>query len=109
MSKIVLGVICGLVFGIVDVLVMIPLKYENKRKRIEAMSSAFLERFMIGFLIPNFDLENHPGSHPATIGAIVGLGLSLPSAIITRVYAPIIGIGVIGGVIIGFIAKAVLS
>jgi len=105
MSKIVLGVICGLVFGIVDVLVMIPLKYENKRKRIEAMSSAFLERFMIGFLIPNIDL----GIHPATIGAIVGLGLSLPSAIITRVYAPIIGIGVIGGVIIGFITKAVLS
>jgi len=105
MSKIVLGVICGLVFGIVDVLVMIPLKYENKRKRIEAMSSAFLERFMIGFLIPNFDL----GIHPAITGAIVGLGLSLPSAIITRVYAPIIGIGVIGGVIIGFIAKAVLS
>jgi hypothetical protein len=105
MSKIVLGVICGLVFGIVDVLVMIPLKYENKRKRIEAMSSAFLERFMIGFLIPNIDL----GIHPAITGMIVGLGLSLPSAIITRVYAPIIGIGVIGGVIIGFIANAVLS
>jgi hypothetical protein len=105
MSKIVLGVICGLVFGIIDVLVMIPLKYENKRKRIEAMSSAFLERFMIGFLIPNIDL----GIHPAITGMIVGLGLSLPSAIITRVYAPIIGIGVIGGVIIGFIANAVLS
>ena len=105
MSEIVLGVICGLVFGIVDVLVMIPLKYENKRKRIEAMSSAFLERFMIGFLIPNIDL----GIHPAITGMIVGLGLSLPSAIITRVYAPIIGIGVIGGVIIGFIANAVLS
>jgi hypothetical protein len=104
MSKIVLGVICGLVFGIVDVLVMIPLKYENKRKRMEAMSSAFLERFMIGFLIPNIDL----GIHPAITGTIVGLGLSLPSAIIIRVYAPIIGIGIIGGVIIGFIANAVL-
>ena len=105
MSEIVLGVICGLVFGIIDVLVMIPLKYENKRKRIEAMSSAFLERFMIGFLIPNIDL----GIHPAITGMIVGLGLSLPSAIIIRVYTPIIGIGVIGGVIIGFIANAVLS
>lgn len=105
MSKIVLGVICGLVFGILDVLVMIPLKYDNRRKRVEAMSSAFLERFMIGFLIPNIEL----GIHPAITGAIVGLGLSLPSAVITRVYAPIIGIGVIGGVIIGLITSAVVS
>jgi len=102
MNKIILGIICGLVFGIIDVLVMIPLKYENKRKRNEAMSSAFIERFMLGFLIPNVDLE----IHPALTGLILGAGLSLPSAIIVRVYAPIIGIGIVGGVIIGFIANA---
>jgi hypothetical protein len=68
------------------------------------MSSAFLERFMIGFLIPNVDL----GIHPALTGLFLGAGLSLPTAIITRVYAPIIGIGVVGSVIIGFIVKAVL-
>lgn len=104
MNKIVLGIICGLAFGVIDVLVMIPLKYEDKRKKTEAMSSAFLERFMIGFLIPNVDL----GIHPALTGLLLGAGLSLPTAIITRVYAPIIGIGVVGSVIIGFIVKAVL-
>jgi len=104
MSKIILGTICGLAFGIIDVLVMIPLKYENNRKRIEAMTAAFIERFMIGFLIPNVDL----GIHPALTGLLLGAGLSIPSAIITRAYAPIIGIGIAGSVIIGFIVKAVL-
>ena len=60
MNKIILGTICGLGFGIIDVLIMIPLKYENSRKRIEAMTAAFIERFMIGFLIPNVDLGIHP-------------------------------------------------
>ncbi len=105
MSKISLGIVCGLVFGIVDVLIMIPLKYENTRKRTEAMSAAFLERFMIGFLIPTVEL----GIHPALSGLLVGAGLSVPSAIVTRVYIPIIGTGLVGGVIIGFIAKSVLS
>jgi hypothetical protein len=104
MDKTTLGIICGLAFGIIDVLIMIPLKYENNRKRIEAMSSAFIERFMIGFLIPNVELN----IHPALTGLIIGLGLSIPTAIITRVYAPIIGTGLVGGVIIGFVTKAVL-
>lgn len=104
MNKIILGTICGLVFGIIDVLVMIPLKYENNRKRIEAMTAAFIERFMIGFLIPNVGL----GIPPVLIGLFLGVGFSLPSAIITRAYAPIIGIGIVGSVIIGFIVKAVL-
>ena len=101
MNKIILGTICGLVFGVIDVLVMIPLKYENSRKRTEAMSAAFIERFMIGFLIPLVDLR----MPQFATGLILGLSLSLPSAIITRAYAPIIGIGAIGGLIIGFLIK----
>ena len=104
MNKIILGIMCGLVFGIIDVLVMIPLKYENNRKRIDAMIAAFIERFMVGFLIPNVDL----GIHPALTGLLLGIGLSVPSAIITRVYAPIIGIGIVGSVIIGLVTGAIL-
>jgi hypothetical protein len=104
MSAIWLGVLCGLGFGVVDVLVMLPMKMENRRKKIEAVSSAFIERFMLGFLIPNVSLD----IHPITTGALLGLTLSLPSAIITRAYAPIVGIGVAGGIIIGVIANAVL-
>jgi hypothetical protein len=101
MSKILLGLICGLAFGVIDILIMIPLKYESKRKMVEAMSAAFIERFMLGFLIPNVDL----GFSPIITGAILGIGLSVPSAIITRVYGPIIGIGLVGGVIIGYVTK----
>ncbi len=49
MDKLTLGFIAGLAFGIIDVLIMIPLNLGDNRKRIEAMSSAFLERFMTGF------------------------------------------------------------
>lgn len=104
MNEIIIGTICGLAFGIIDVLVMIPLKYENDRKRKEAMSAAFIERFMIGFLIPNVNL----GIHPAFTGLLLGAGLSLPTAIITRAYVPIIGIGIVGSFIIGLVIKVAL-
>lgn len=104
MDAIWLGLLCGLGFGLLDVLVMLPMKMENRRKKIEAVTSAFIERFMLGFLIPNVNL----GIHPIMVGVLLGLTLSLPSAIITRAYAPIVGIGVAGGIIIGVIAHAVL-
>ncbi len=98
MEMITVGIIFGLVFGLIDVLIMIPLKFEDRRKRSEAMAGAFIDRFMLGFLIPNIDL----GINPAITGGLLGLGLSLPSAIITRAYAPIMGIGITGGIILGF-------
>ncbi len=103
MNKILLGVICGLGLGILDLLVMIPLKVEDKRKKQEAMVGAFIERFMLGFLIPNVDL----GISPIVTGLLLGLGLSVPTAVITRVYIPIIGMGILGGVIVGVITQLV--
>jgi hypothetical protein len=103
-NNLIFGIICGLAFGILDVLIMIPLKYENSRKKTEAMTAAFIERFMIGFLIPITGLN----INPMITGIIIGLGLSIPSAIITRVYAPIIGIGAVGGFIIGLLTKVLL-
>jgi hypothetical protein len=104
MDGITLGVICGLVFGIIDVLVMLPIKVADRRKRIESLIAAFIERFMLGFIIPNISI----GLHPVAAGALLGLGFSLPTAIIVRAYAPIIGIGIVGGIIIGFITNMVL-
>lgn len=97
MRRLAFALLCGLVFGIIDVLIMIPLKYENNRKRLEAMSAAFIERFMIGFLIPIIDLP----LHPVYVGILLGLTLSLPSAIITRVYIPIVATGIAGGILVG--------
>ncbi len=104
MDSVTLGIVCGLAFGIIDVLIMIPMKVADKRKRIEALVAAFVERFVLGFIIPNINI----GLHPIATGALLGLGLSLPTAIIVRAYAPIIGIGIVGGIIIGFITNLVL-
>ncbi len=100
MDKLTIGLIFGFAFGIIDVLIMLPLKFDDRRKRLEALAGAFIDRFMLGFLIPNIDL----GIHPAVTGGLLGLGLCLPSAIITRAYAPI-GIGIAGGIILGFIVS----
>ena len=96
MNKILLGAISGIIFGIIAVLMMIPLKFEDKRN---AMLGAFINRFAIGFLIGASTL-------PIPIwaqGLVIGLLLSLPDAIITKSWVPIIGIGIVGGLIIGFI------
>lgn len=96
MSTVVQGIIAGLVFGILDVLVMIPISIPNKGT---AMLASFINRFAIGFLIATVNL---PLPKWAT-GALMGLLLSLPDAIITKMYAPILGIGIAGGIIIGFV------
>ena len=94
--KIKLGIICGLIFGIIDVLMMIPLSFAD---RTAAMSAAFISRFAIGFFI---GATNLPLPSWAS-GLAIGLLISLPDAIITGAYLPILISGVVGGVIIGLI------
>ena len=65
MSKIVLGLICGVIFGLIDIgCVQLP----------------------------------WPGW---TIGLLFGLLISLPDAIITKAYAPVLMTGAVGGLLIG--------
>lgn len=75
---------------------MIPLQFEDKRA---AMLGAFVNRFAIGFVIGAARLPL-PGW---ASGLVFGLLLSLPDAIITKAYVPILVLGAIGGVIIGFV------
>jgi hypothetical protein len=96
MSRVVLGSICGLVFGVAVVLMMLPMEFSDKRA---ALIGAFLNRFGVGFVI---GAANLPLPGWAT-GLIFGLLLSLPDAIITKAYVPIIVFGAIGGALIGFI------
>lgn len=98
MKRIPLGILCGLIFGIIDVLLMIPLEMPDKTV---AMLGAFTNRFAIGFLIGATSMPL-PGW---LRGALVGLLISLPDAIITHAYLPILSVGIIGGVIIGIIVE----
>jgi hypothetical protein len=95
MSHITLGIISGLIFGAVTVAMMLAMSFPDKTA---ALLGAFFNRFAIGLVIGCVQIPGWPGW---VIGALFGLLLSLPSAIITKVYVPILVIGTIGGVIIG--------
>jgi hypothetical protein len=94
MSRFVVGVLGGVIFGIVAVLSMLPLEFADKRA---ALTAAFLNRFAIGFAIGAAQLP-WPGW---LVGLTFGLLLSVPEAIITKAWAPIIGMGGVGGLVIG--------
>jgi len=98
MNKMIQGITAGFVFGIIDVLLMIPIPMNDKPI---AMLASFINRFAIGFFIVATDLPI-----PSWIkGILIGLLLSLPDAIINKTYAPILGVGIVGGLIIGLLIK----
>jgi hypothetical protein len=69
MTPVVLGVVGGLAFGIVDVLLMLPMQFPDKR---------------------------------------TALLISIPDAVITKAYVPILASGVAGGALLGWIAGRVV-
>jgi hypothetical protein len=97
MSPVLFGLVSGLIFGAVDVALMIPMKHPDKGT---AMLGAFFSRFAIGFLI---GVTRMPVPGWAR-GLIVGVLISIPDAIVTKAYVPIMVIGAVGGVIIGALA-----
>jgi hypothetical protein len=96
MPRILLGTICGLVYGALSAASMIPLSFSDKRA---ALLGAFLNRFSIGFVIGAARLPVSPWAQ----GLIFGLLLSLADAIITKAFAPILILGAVGGIIIALI------
>ena len=96
MSKLKTGILLGLAFALIDALMMIPIPMVDKTF---AILGASVNRFSIGLFIP---LLSYP-TKGWTRGLLVGLLLSLPDAIITKSYAPIILIGLIGGILCGLV------
>ena len=96
MSRLTLGTLCGVVYGALSAASMLPLSFPDKRA---ALLGAFLNRFSIGFVIGAARLPMPPWAQGLTFGIL----LSLPDAIITKAYAPILILGAVGGTIIGLI------
>lgn len=94
MNHIVLGLMLGVLAGTIVVALMLPMTFPDKRA---ALSAAFVSRFSIGFLTANTVLP----IHPAATGALIGLFLSIPDAIVTRAYLPVLVIGTILGTLCG--------
>jgi hypothetical protein len=94
MGRLTGAVVSGLIFGAVAVALMLPMHFPDKRT---ALLGAFASRFAIGFTIGCVQLP-WAGWF---IGLVFGLLLSLPDAIVTKAYAPILVVGAVGGLLIG--------
>lgn len=94
MNHVTLGIFLGLAAGIVAVALMMPMTFADKRT---ALIAAFVSRFSIGFLTANTILP----IHPIAAGLIIGLLLSVPDALITKAYVPILVVGTALGALCG--------
>src|SRR5688572_28380767 len=75
---------------------MLPLSFQDKRT---ALLAAFTSRFSLGFFAAVINLR----MSPIAAGVLVGPLTSVPDAIITKAYAPILATGLIFGAIAGWI------
>jgi len=78
---------------------MLPLQFPDKRA---ALLAAFFNRFSIGFVIGMLPM----GRVGWATGLVIGILLSLPEAIVTKAYVPIMAIGSAGGAVIGWVISA---
>lgn len=98
MNNMIKGLIAGAIFGIVSIIPMFFMNFEDKTR---AMTASFISRFAIGFIIFNMELPI-----PNWLkGGLVGLVLSLPDALVTKQYGPILGLGLMGGIVCGVLSK----
>ncbi|MFL6530301.1 MAG: hypothetical protein ACJ8KX_07505, partial [Chthoniobacterales bacterium] len=86
MGRLTGAVVSGLIFGSVAVALMLPMQFPDKRT---ALLGAFASRFAIGFTIGCVQLR-----------WLFGLLLSLPDALVTKAYAPILVVGAVGSLVI---------
>ena len=98
-SKPTRGVLCGLVLGAFGVLTLLAQDFPDKNA---VLFSAFLNRFAIGLVVGCVSL-NLPGWG---IGLLFGTLLSLPEAILTGAFLPVLGVGAGGGALVGTIVHA---
>lgn len=99
MTRLTLGILCGILYGALSAASMLPLQFPDKRA---ALLGAFLNRLGIGVAI-GFAMA--PTRTGWLVGLVLGVLLSLPDAIITKAYAPIILLGAVGGTLIGWIVQ----
>jgi len=93
------ALLAGLIVGTADTLVMIPLPFPSREDKRTAMIAAFIERFFLGFVVG--PVAAGLDANAILVGAVLGLGLSVPTALITKFYVPIIALGLLGGVTVG--------
>ena len=99
MNRILLGILCGILFGAIDASMVIFGKSPDKSTTM--ILQAFFSRFALGILAANVTFR----LHPVVSGALVGLLISLPDAIAMKSYAGILGTGLVFGALTGLAVK----
>jgi len=99
MNRLWIGVLCGVVFGIVDVLMTVFGKHLDMTRTM--LLQAFSSRFAIGVLAATVTLP----VHPILAGAIVGVLISLPDAFGLHSYAGVLGTGLLFGALTAWTAR----
>ena len=93
------AVLAGLAVAVVAAGLMLPITFPSAEQKRLALLAALVDRFLLGFVIG--PVAAGLDANGMLVGALVGLGLSLPTAMITRSYAPVLGIGLVAGVGVG--------
>jgi hypothetical protein len=99
MNRLVLGVLCGVVFGLIDILMTVFGKHPDVTRTM--LLQAFSSRLAIGILAATVTLP----VHSILAGAIVGLLISLPDAFGLNSYVGVLGTGLLFGALTAWAVK----
>jgi len=99
MNRVVMGLACGVVFGITDVLLTVVGNHPDVSRSM--LLQAFFSRLAIGVLGANVTL----GMDRICAGALAGLLISLPDAFALHSYVGVLGTGMIFGAAAGWVSK----
>jgi len=99
MNPVLLGMLCGVVFGVADVLMTVLGSHPDVSR--STLWQAFSSRLAIGVLGANVS----PGIDCVISGAVAGLLISLPDAFALHSYLGVLGTGLVFGALAGWAAK----
>ncbi|MDP3984092.1 MAG: hypothetical protein Q8Q52_03690 [Acidimicrobiia bacterium] len=93
------ALVAGIVAAVIDTATMIPLEFPSTQQKRQAMTAAFIDRFFLGFIVG--PVASGLDTNGLLIGAFLGIGTSVGTAIITKTWAPIVIMGLLTGIGVG--------
>lgn len=99
MKNIRIGIISGIILGILDILMILPVDLSNKEL---VLIGAFSNRFIIGLFTPTVQLNLRYWQQGAIIGFVVSI---LPAVTNPAFSLMILATGTVGGIIVGAVTQ----
>lgn len=93
------AVFAGLATGALAVLAMLAIPFPTPEERRIALVAAFVDRTVLGFIVG--PVARGLDVNGGLAGLVLGVGFSVGTALITRAYLPVIGLGALFGLAVG--------